>query len=114
MDPPSKHARSNPTTPDSCTSTKVYNMSASLVLCPFSSSNYFIPPPLSPLSIIQCGSPNGVEQNCIGTPKTGRWTKREDELLKEAVDEFGIEVRADTLVFFLLFYPLSFVFFVVF
>mmetsp|Transcript_404 Transcript_404/g.902 ORF Transcript_404/g.902 Transcript_404/m.902 type:complete len:403 (+) Transcript_404:137-1345(+) len=34
-------------------------------------------------------SPLGVEENI--TPKTGRWTKREDDLLKEAVEEFGVD-----------------------
>lgn len=27
------------------------------------------------------------------TPKAGRWTKREDDLLRSAVDEYGAEVR---------------------
>ena len=37
-------------------------------------------------------SPSGVEEQT--TPKAGRWTKREDDLLRSAIDEFGTEVRA--------------------
>jgi len=34
-------------------------------------------------------SPSSVEQACAVSPKTGRWTKHEDELLRQAVAEYG-------------------------
>jgi hypothetical protein len=38
-------------------------------------------------------SPSGVEENLHGGPRTGRWTKREDELLRAAVDEYGEDFK---------------------
>lgn len=34
-------------------------------------------------------SPSSVEQACAVSPKTGRWTKHEDELLRQAVADYG-------------------------
>lgn len=61
MEPRSKLPRSNPATPESCTSSH------------------------------NPGSPAGVEEHFIGTPKTGRWTKREDDLLRDSVHENGTD-----------------------
>mmetsp|Transcript_29709 Transcript_29709/g.34979 ORF Transcript_29709/g.34979 Transcript_29709/m.34979 type:complete len:308 (-) Transcript_29709:266-1189(-) len=61
MEPVAKHPRSNPSTPELLHSSR------------------------------NPGSPSGVEEQFIGTPKTGRWTKREDDLLRVAVQDHGTE-----------------------
>jgi len=49
-------------------------------------------------------SPSGVEEQAHNamTPKAGRWTKREDDLLRSAVDEYGTEVSNKCTIFLFL------------
>ena len=52
--------------------------------------------PLANPSLLQVlpDSPSGVEESVMVSPKSGRWTKREDDLLRNAIDDLGAEVSA--------------------